>query len=377
MGAAKRLADSQKSRHPSNLSKKRAVELFTDPDGEESEEEGDGFQLWKLLPHLKSVPESLLKKLPYSAVFQLNAALAKEQKTTERLGVNAKLAQNAKKIARNPAEIEEGQDNRREILHPARFLGGASSSLVEQWGAARRVIGETGVVPLGNYDLDSVGCGGCVTPKGWHEIHNPASQELKLKLFHMPNMANNMQSGKRQEGEEGSETLREIADLESYRVALNTAREAMASALPWNRSISALVGLMYNTSYMAEDLGGNPKRAAILTEFTDYIFGRNGLNWENDQPFLTTDELSHVWSNWRAKRGISSKPAERKKKEDGFSDKKKQLSEVCRLYNAKACKFQQDKECKSSWGKTLKHVCSKFVGANKLCLKDHPRADHQ
>ena len=59
---------------------------------------------------------------------------------------------------------------------------------------------------------------------------------------------------------------------------------------------------MVNTNYLSEDLGGNPKRAAILTEFADYVFSRNGLNWENSQAFLTTDELSHVWINWKTKR---------------------------------------------------------------------------
>ena len=65
----------------------------------------------------------------------------------------------------------------------------------------------------------------------------------------------------------------------------------MTTALPWNRSIGAIVGLMVNTNYLQEDIGGNPKRAAILAEFTDYILGRNALNWENCQSFLTTDEL--------------------------------------------------------------------------------------
>ena len=72
---------------------------------------------------------------------------------------------------------------------------------------------------------------------------------MKLRLFHMPNMAGGAVSGKKQEGEDGGESLKEIADLESYRIALNTAREAMAATLPWNRSISALVGLMLNTNY--------------------------------------------------------------------------------------------------------------------------------
>ena len=124
---------------------------------------------------------------------------------------------------------------------------------------------------MGNYNLDIVGCRGCVTPKGWQEIHNPASHELKLRLFHMPNMKGRSLSSKKQDGEDNGESQKEIGDLESYEIALNTAREAMASALPWNRSISSVVGLMVNTNFLAEDLGGNPKRGAVLTEFTDYI----------------------------------------------------------------------------------------------------------
>ena len=375
--AAKKMANSQKSRHPSSLSKRKTVELLVDPDMRESDEEVEGLELWKLLPQLKDIPEHLLKKMPLSAVFMLNNALAKEQKTSERLGVNTRLSHNAKKLAKSPVLVEESFDNRRDILHPARFLGGASSSLAEQWRAARRSIGEAGVVPLGNYDLDTVGCGGCVTPKGWQEIHNPASQDLKLRLFHMPNMGGNALSSKKQDGEDSGESPKEIGDLESYKIALNTAREAMASALPWNRSISAVVGLMVNTNFLAEDLGGNPKRGAVLTEFTDYVFGRNGLNWENHQPFLSTDDLTHVWANWKTKRGVTIKTQEKKKREDSSSgDKKKQLSEICRVYNVKTCKFQADTDCKSAWGKTLKHVCNKFLGGGKICMKDHPRLDH-
>ena len=110
-----------------------------------------------------------------------------------------------------------------------------------------------------------------------------------------------------------------------------------------------------------------------MTEFTDYIFSRNVLNWENSQPFLTTDDLTHVWSNWRCKRGISQKSSEPKKKE---KDQKKEGNNVCRLYNTKVCKSQTEKECKSSWGKQLKHLCNKFIGGGKMCLKEHPRIEH-
>ena len=39
---------------------------------------------------------------------------------------------------------------------------------------------------------------------------------------------------------------------------------------------------------------------------------------------------------------------EKKKEKDGSSnDKKKQLSELCRVYNLKTCKHQADRECKT------------------------------
>ena len=369
---ASRLTASVKGRHASNFGGGGGRDTaLADPGEDESEGEEDGLELWRLLPRLKDIPETLLRKIPLSAMFQLNNALAKEKKTMERLGVNTKLTHNAKKLSRTPAAVEKGVDNRKDILHPARFLGGASCALTEQWAAARRTIGEAGVPAIGNYDLDAVGCGGCVTPKGWMEIHNPASQELKLKLFHLPNVASSGLSSKKDSTDE--ESLREIADLDSFRiVALNTAREAMVSALPWNRSISALVGLMLNTNYLAEDLGSNPKRA----EFSDYVFSRNGLSWENFQPFLTTDKLAHVWANWKSKRGITARTTEKKKDTTG-GDKKKLLADVCRMYNLKSCRQQADKECKTAWGKTLKHVCNKFVAGGRVCLKDHPREDHK
>ena len=293
---AQATANSQKSRHPNNFSRLEMLSAaLGDPDGDkvmDREDNGDGWQLWRLLPHLQGLPENMLNNLPLSAIFQLNTALGKEQKNTEKLNTNTRLAQNAQKLMRKPTSVSSGEDNRKSILHQARFLGGACCSNQDLWLEAKRVLGDSGAVPLGNYDLDSVGCGGSVTPKGWLEIHNPASQELKLKLFHLPNVANSSMQAKRVNldgGEEGlsiGESMKEIADLDGFKMALNTAREAMASALPWNRSISAVVGLMLNTNYMQEDLGGNLKRAAVLTEFTDYVLGRNALNWENGQAFL-------------------------------------------------------------------------------------------
>ena len=344
----------------------------------------DFMDIYKLLPHLSSLPDSLLKKLPLSAALQLNAALQKESKTVGKLSTNAKLSQNMQKLLQMPLKIEGGTDNRKNQLHPARFLGGASCSKQDMWLLARRVLGDKGVAPIGNYDMDSIGCGGCVTPKAWLEIHNPSSQELKLKHFYLPNVGGSGLSAKKvalADGEDAlsiGESLKEIADMEGFRAALSTAREAMATALPWNHSLAAVVGFMLNSNYCQSDLQGNNRRAQILTEFVDYVIGRNALNWENSQPFLSTDELTHVWTMWKGKRSalFAVKFGERNER----NWKKREFlgpKDICRRYNVGKCAKQADKDCTTSFGTKLKHCCNYLDRSGKACEKDHPRIEHK
>jgi hypothetical protein len=120
--------------------------------------------IWKLLPHVKVLPVEIVRQIPLPSLLQLNAELAKESKSAEKLTVNAWLTQNAQKLAAAPAEVKAGWDDRKEMLHEARFLGGASCSGQYMWMRAREILGPKGVVPIGNYDMDSVGCGGVRHP---------------------------------------------------------------------------------------------------------------------------------------------------------------------------------------------------------------------
>ncbi len=385
MNTANTLIREEQLRHPSLYSTSLAntVSTVLEPISKgplfQTADNTDPMDVCRLLPALAELPEAMLKKLDLATIFQLNAALAKDKKSAAKLSVNARLNLNAKKLIESPTTIAAGVDNRRDLLHPARFLGGATCSASEMWLSARRILGDKGVPALGSYDLDSLGCGGCVTPKGWEALHNPSSQELKLKMFYMPNVANTGLSAKKVALADGDEalsigdSLREIADMEGYRAALNTAREALHSVMPWNRSISAIVGFMTNSNYLSEDLKSNNRRVAILSEFTDYVFGRNALNWENGHPFLSADDLAHVWMQWKGKRSAlftkySEKPWQR-------TNSKK--SDICRRFNVGHCPKQADKECKSHFGLTLRHVCNKFLGGGKMCEKDHPRSDHK
>ena len=66
-----------------NTSRRSSASAPTDPEQEDSDMESEDLELWKLLPQLKDLPETLVKKLPISALFQLNSALAKESVRTE------------------------------------------------------------------------------------------------------------------------------------------------------------------------------------------------------------------------------------------------------------------------------------------------------
>jgi hypothetical protein len=167
-------------------------------------------------------------------------------------------------------------------------------------------------------------------------LHDPSSGDLKLKLFYLPNVGSSSLSSKKISLEDNDnainvgDSFNEISDMEAFKSALNTLREAMASALPWNRSVGAICGFLSNTNYCAVDLAQNSKKAVILTEFVDYALSRNALNWENGQPFLSADDLSHTWSTWKTKRVAAE----------------------------------------------LRHVCSFVLPNGKKCEKPHPKSEH-
>ncbi len=88
----------------------------------------------------------------------------------------------------SPTEIAGGWDDKSQVLHPARFLGGAACSAKKLWREVREVIPLEGIPSLSNYDLTSIGLGGCITMRGFKEMHNPGSPHITLKLFSSSNM---------------------------------------------------------------------------------------------------------------------------------------------------------------------------------------------
>jgi hypothetical protein len=232
--------------------------------------------------------------------------------------------------------------------------------------------------------MDAIGCGGSVTAKGWQELHNPASANLNLKFFHMGNVGGGAAATKRLCLEDDSaaftvgDSLKEILDLEEFRRALNTAREAMSYALPWNKSISAIYGFMQSSNYCAKDLGNRPNRAALLTAFVNYIFTRDAQNWINKLSFITTNELAYVWTTWFGQQPSSALPVHRQEpKKPASKGQSKPRDDLCRRYNSSSGCPNPAPDCKTTYGNKLRHLCNMKLHNGKQCEKDHPRHEHK
>jgi hypothetical protein len=150
--------------------------------------------------------------------------------------------------------VKEGQDNRYDILHPARFLPGAACSAQKLWLRAREVIGPEGTIPVATYDMGAIGLAGYVTSKGWHELHNPSSTMLTIKLFNINNCGNRTSGLKNNSKSGDQEELAGIEDMGELKLAIRAAREAMAYVAPWNKSIAAIDGFLQSTDYCNDDL---------------------------------------------------------------------------------------------------------------------------
>jgi hypothetical protein len=70
----------------------------------------------------------MLKQLSQVEIFHLNAAVLKDSKVANKLQTNASLTMNTQQLLSCLVLVPEGHDNRKNMLHKARFFEGASFS---------------------------------------------------------------------------------------------------------------------------------------------------------------------------------------------------------------------------------------------------------
>ena len=95
-------------------------------------------------------------------------------------------------------------------------------------------MGDKGHSGLSTYDMGSIGLGGCISAKGWVEIHDPASASLSIRMFSMGScVSRGVKSA-------SDDDFPEMSDLSEFKAAIRVLWGAMAFVHPWNRSIDAL-----------------------------------------------------------------------------------------------------------------------------------------
>ena len=204
-------------------------------------------------------------------------------------------------LTATPTMLPAGIDDRLQNLHPARFLAGPACDAGQLWLAAKAAIGPAGLIPIASYDMEKIGLSGCVTARGWFELHDPASTSLSLKLFSSANVGNSTSSNKRLTLADTDgvinvgDSMQEIADMADFQTALRAVSKAASFAIPWNHSFNAIEGFLHASNFCAAELANRPKRAALLTAFVNHVFGINAKKWSSGMVFLGADDLRSCW----------------------------------------------------------------------------------
>ena len=363
--------------------------------------------LKKKFPFLSQYSDDFIKSAGPLMLIKAEAAARKLQELDRGRKAEDKLMANRESLASTSYDVEAGIDNRLDKLHAARFLPGAACSQTKMWCKAREYMGTVGHTPLSSYDMASIGLGGCVSAKGWVEIHDPASSSISIKMFLLGNTEKKSKSHDTE--------FQEMEDLREFKNALRTLRAAMACVHPWNRSIDALESFLYQSDFCSKELASMDKQVALLTKFVDYPLSENACRWRDMEPFLTTRDLRGTWADFFSQRSSSmtkkpqqtapsrSQPSQRtfssyhsnshhqpqppatsqpSSTQPGPSQPSNRynaaphlfLDDVCYLWNIGRCSKPAN-ACSTKRGRSLRHVCNfRPDPANPMlsCGKDHP-----
>jgi hypothetical protein len=222
------------------------------------------------------------------------------------------MVKNLEALHLNPILVTAGTDDRSGILYQAHFLDGAVCSAKKMWQAARQVIGLDGIPPLSSYYLSAIGQGGCVTMRGFKEMHNPGSPHNMLKLYSSSNMGSQGGATKRLSLADGNrsvaigDNMKEVSVRNEMRLAVRAMCKTAQLVMPWNMmAYNAIDGFLHNSNYAFAELNGRSNRATILTDFVNYILGLNAAAWVQKEDFLTSGEIKTIWGEWFGSRPAS------------------------------------------------------------------------
>ena len=249
--------------------------------------------LKKRHPFLNEYADSTLASISLDTLLKLESTSIKLKSLEKTRALEEKLAANRDALADTEINVQSGVDNRLTVLHSGRFLPGMGCSVAKMWEWGRKYLGHEGHAAICTYDMKSVGLAGYVTPQGWGALHDPGNSNISLKMFSINNCGRKVASKGDVE-----DNLLEVVELGEFKVALRVMREALSFVHPWNKSVSAIEGFMFQSNFCTKDLEGLDKQATILTQFVDYILRENSNRWRGLEPFIRIEELKGAWESF-------------------------------------------------------------------------------
>jgi predicted DNA-binding protein len=143
----------------------------------------------EIIPELRHMSDAYLTQHSIDRLQKYVHMLKKHSEEKKEKNIEARLAQNLEEAIAKPVRIPAHDDNRSDILHPARFLPGAAISMEQSWLSARKQWGREAKLAVSEFDLLAIGLPGCIPSRAWEILHFPGSRELSLKLFTVANVA--------------------------------------------------------------------------------------------------------------------------------------------------------------------------------------------
>jgi hypothetical protein len=395
----------------------------------------------EIIPELKHMSDAYLTQHSIDRLQKYVHMLKKQSDDKKEKNIEARLAQNLEEAISRPVRLAAAEDNRCDLLHPARFLPGAAVTMERSWMEARKLWGREPKLAVCEFDLLAIGLPGCIPARAWEILHFPGSRELTLKMFTVANVAR-ASDGIRtvtSQSEDGlvlRESLKELTELSELKTAFRNLKIAAQLVRPWDYSFLVIESFLLSTDYLDAQLAGF-KKAPVLAGFLDHVFRVNASNWMQSKPFMDVSSLKALWDPWwSGHKGEMKKEAHQQDggQQQGQKGKKNQQQQqgggrgggnrqggqqggqqggnkgrytpagrlvftnftmpppdfsgppheknICRQYNEKSCPNAYNTCVKSSaFGQfRLYHLCNHTElvnGETKLCAQKHAKADHK
>jgi len=336
------------------------------------------------LPNLNHHSDEIFQSLSWSDLFKLDNKLESHGKGGKKL--TDKMAKNLEKIKKNPKKIEKGLDNRADIIHDSRFLGGHICKNSDIWLKAREKIGIFGLEPISRYDSEGLGMNGNINSHIWATLHNPGSKDFSIKMLSPEAL-----SSARSANEKDANTCKkDFVNINDIRLALNTIRTATQLIHPWNLSSATLEYFLNSVQFGEKESTGNFEKVKFVTKFIDEVLANNAEAWDDSKPFMSSNKISNKWVADMMTKG----PKTFQKNEQNKNYKKIEIQDgnkpnmfkrinippyMCRRFNFNICPNQNDASCGAPWNAALKlkHLCAFQNPDKSLCLKNHSYRDHK